>query len=52
MAREFLPSMVGVRSNPKANVGSVRSQGFDGNFAYKQKINKVNLTVRGKFYLQ
>ena len=49
MAREFLPSMVGVRSNPKANVGSVRSQGFDGNFAYKQKINKVNLTVRGNF---
>ncbi len=28
-------------------MGSVLSQGFDGNFAYKQKIGKVNLTVRG-----
>lgn len=49
MAREFLSGMVGVGSNPKANVGSVCSQGFDGNFAYKQKINRVNLTVRGNF---
>ena len=24
-------------------------KGFDGNFAYKQKIGKVNLTVRGNF---
>lgn len=47
MERKYLPSIVGVRSNPKANVGSVLSQGFDGNFAYKQKIGKVNLTVRG-----
>ena len=30
-------------------MGSVRSKGFDGNFAYKQKIGKVNLTVRGNF---
>lgn len=50
MERKYLPGIVGiVRSNPKANVGSVRSQGFDGHFAYKQKINKVNLTVRGNF---
>ena len=48
MERKYLPSIVGiVRSNPKANVGSVLSQGFDGNFAYKQKLGKVNLTVRG-----
>lgn len=47
MEREFLPSIVGVKSNPYANVGSVLSQGFDGNFGYKQKIGKVNLTVRG-----
>lgn len=48
MERKFLPEMVGiVRSNPKANVGSVLSQGFDGNFAYKQKIGKVRVTVRG-----
>ena len=50
MERKYLPGIVGiVRSNPKANVGSVRSQGFDGHFAYKQKINRVNLTVRGNF---
>ena len=48
MERKFLPGMVGiVRSNPKANVGSVLSEGFDGHFAYKQKLGKVNLTIRG-----
>lgn len=47
MTREFLPSIVGVGLNPKANVGSVLSQGFDGNFTYKQKLGDVNLTVRG-----
>lgn len=47
MERQYLSSMVGVDSNPRANVGSVLSEGFDGNFAYKQKINKLNLTVRG-----
>ena len=49
MERKYLPGIVGVTGNPKANVGSVRSKGFDGNFAYKQKIGKVNLTVRGNF---
>ena len=48
MERKFLPGLVGiVRSNPKANVGSVLSEGFDGHFAYKQKLGKVNLTIRG-----
>lgn len=47
MERKFLPNIVGITSNPKANVGSVLSQGFDGNFTYKQKFGKVNLTVRG-----
>lgn len=47
MERKYLPAIVGVRSNPNANVGSVLSQGFDGNFAYKQKIDHINLTVRG-----
>lgn len=47
MERRFLPGMVGVISNPSANVGSVLSKGFDGNFTYKQKLGKVNLTVRG-----
>lgn len=47
MERNYLPSMVGVTSNPKANVGSVLSKGFDGHFAYKQKLGDVNLTLRG-----
>ena len=47
MARQYLPQIVGVTSNPSANVGSVLSQGFDGNFAYKQKFGNVMLTVRG-----
>ena len=47
MERKFLPGMTGLASNPKANVGASRSKGFDGNFAYKQKFNTVNLTVRG-----
>ena len=49
MERNYLPGIVGVNTYPKANVGSGRSKGFDGNFAYKQKIGKVNLTVRGNF---
>lgn len=47
MERQYLPSMVGVTSNPKANVGSVLSKGFDGNFAYRQKVGDVNFTLRG-----
>lgn len=48
MTRDHLPSMIGLAGNrPKANVGSVLSEGFDGNFAYKQKVNDVNLTIRG-----
>ena len=50
MERNYLPGIVGVNTYPKANVGSVRSKGFDGNFAYKQKIGKVNLTVRMRFW--
>ena len=32
-----------------ANVGRIRSTGYDGNFAYNQQLGKVNLTVRGNF---
>ena len=47
MTRNFLPSIIGLESAPKANVGSVFSQGFDGNFKYEQQIDQVHLTVRG-----
>ena len=46
-SREYLPSMVGLTSSPQANAGSVLSEGFDGNFAYRQRIGKVDLTIRG-----
>lgn len=47
MERRFLPLIVGLESNPWANVGVVKSWGVDGNFEYKQKIKQVNCTLRG-----
>lgn len=47
MPREFLPEIAGLESKPKANVGAVKSRGFDGNFTYHQKLGKVDMTVRG-----
>lgn len=47
MERKYLPGIVGVSSNPRANVGKVLSEGFDGNFTYRERINKVDVTVRG-----
>lgn len=48
MTRDHLSSISGLNGKrPKANVGSVLSEGFDGNFAYKQKVGDVNLTIRG-----
>jgi TonB-linked SusC/RagA family outer membrane protein len=46
MARNFLPAMVGLESVPSANVGAVKSNGFDGRLEYKQKLGEVNLTAR------
>lgn len=49
MIRNYLPWTVGLLDGdtPKANVGSVSSKGWDGNFAFKQKIGDVNITIRG-----
>ena len=47
MQRNYLPQMVGLESNPSANVGAVRSKGFDGRSDYKQKVGSVDLTMRG-----
>ncbi|MDU1890118.1 MAG: TonB-dependent receptor [Dysgonomonas sp.] len=47
MERKFLPSMVGLESNPKANVGKVTSRGFDGIIKLRHKIDKVDFTFRG-----
>jgi TonB-linked SusC/RagA family outer membrane protein len=47
MQRQYLPLMVGLESTPRANVGSVRSRGFDGRIEYRQKVGEVNWTIRG-----
>lgn len=47
MHRKYLSEIVGLESTPQANVGKVRSRGFDGNFAFKQKVGEVDLSVRG-----
>lgn len=47
MERKSVPYEVGLESNPKANVGIVEAKGFDGHFAWKQKIGKVDFTLRG-----
>lgn len=48
MNRAYLPWIVGMNGlQTTANVGEVRSTGFDGNFAIHEKIGKVDLTLRG-----
>ncbi len=58
MERRYLPWSAGIEVNkngsnkevfPSANVGIVKTRGFDGNFALKHKIGQVNLTLRGNF---
>jgi len=50
MMRKFLPEMVGIQGGyPRANIGGVKTEGFDGNFSYVEKIGNVNLTLRGNF---
>ena len=46
MLREYLPGIVGLDSNPSANVGKVTSEGFDGHFTFRQKLGAVGLTIR------
>lgn len=47
MSRSYLSTMVGLESTPKANVGKVDSEGFDGNFALRHKFGEWDLTLRG-----
>ena len=46
MLREYLLGIVGLESNPSANVGKVTSEGFDGHFTFRQKLGAVGLTIR------
>lgn len=48
MTRNYVSYMVGLNGlAPRANVGKVSSEGFDGNFAVKQKFGEWDLTLRG-----
>ena len=47
MVRGYLPGILGLESSPWANVGAMRSEGFDGNFAFNDRFGDVTLTVRG-----
>lgn len=50
MVRSYLPDIVGIQgSSPSANVGSVKTEGFDGNFKLDQKAGDVGLQIRGNF---
>lgn len=50
MTRNYLSDMVGIQgSNPSANVGSVKTRGFDGNFKFDHRIDKTGLQIRGNF---
>ena len=48
LTRNYMPYMAGLdRLSPVANVGKVSSEGFDGNFAFNQKLGEWDLTLRG-----
>lgn len=47
LGRDYLPWITGLESTPSANVGIVKTEGFDGRFSFKHKLDKVNLTIRG-----
>lgn len=47
MQRQHLNSLVGITNQPWANVGKMRSRGFDGNFMLRHKLGQVDLTLRG-----
>ncbi|MDR2774105.1 MAG: TonB-dependent receptor [Tannerella sp.] len=50
MTRSYLPDIVGIQLNyPSANVGSVKTRGFDGNFKIEHKVGDVDLQMRGNF---
>lgn len=47
MTRNYVPLIIGLQSSPSANVGSVLSRGFDGQIKMSQKIDEIDLTLRG-----
>ncbi len=53
MQRNYMPLTTGLQDQvPMANVGKMQSNGFDGNIAFSEKIDKVNFTLRGNITYQ
>lgn len=53
MQRNQMPLTTGLADQtPMANVGKMKSYGWDGNIAYTQQIGKVNLQFRANFTYQ
>lgn len=47
MQRNQLPGIVGISSQPWANVGKMDNRGIDGNFGLRKKLGNINFTLRG-----
>ena len=48
MPREFLSGIIGLESNPSANVGKVNTKGMDGNITFRHKFaEQLDFTLRG-----
>ncbi|WP_346319167.1 TonB-dependent receptor [Chitinophaga sp. YIM B06452] len=45
--RSHLPAMVGIVSQPWANVGVMENQGFDAQFNVNRKVGGIDFTMRG-----
>ena len=53
MKRNQMPLTTGLADQtPMANVGKMKSYGWDGNIAYSQRIGQVNLQLRANFTYQ
>lgn len=53
MKRNYMPLTTGLQDQvPMANVGRMRSNGFDGNIAFSEKIDQVGFTLRGNITYQ
>lgn len=51
LRRTHLPDIIGLKSQPWANLGRMQSIGVDGNFMVHRKFGDFDLTVRGNWTL-
>lgn len=51
MRRQYLPQIIGLTSQPWANVGKMQSTGVDGSLMFHHKFGEFDLTVRSNMTL-